>query len=79
MTSFLILFGSTDATAKYTPWITNDAVIAGILMAMLGFVFWSSSQSHAGWKTLYKWAPMLLMCYFLRSLLTAFRVVDPLE
>lgn len=62
---------------QFVPPITNDAVIAGILMAMLGWVFWTSNSAHPFWKTFYKWVPMLLMCYFLPSLLTAFRLVDP--
>lgn len=58
-------------------WITNDAVIFGILMMMLGFVFWTSSSENRYWKLFYKLVPMLLLCYFLPSLLTLFRVVDP--
>ena len=71
------LLASTGEAANFTPRITNDAVIAGILMAILGFVFWSSHHRHPAWKAFYKWVPMLLMCYFLPSLLTAFRIVDP--
>ncbi len=59
------------------PLITNDAVIAGMIMAMLGFVFWTSSRDHGFWKVFYKCVPMLLACYFLPSLLTAFQIVDP--
>ena len=65
------------ANAEFNPMITNDAVIFGILMMMLGFVFWTSSLEHKFWKTLYQVFPMLLLCYFLPSLLTLFRVVDP--
>jgi uncharacterized membrane protein len=71
------LLASTGGAVDLDPLITNDAVIAGILMAILGFVFWSSHHSHPAWKSFYKWVPMLLLCYFLPSLLTAFRLVDP--
>ncbi len=57
--------------------MTNDAVIFGILIAMLGFVFWSSSSKAPLWRKFYKWVPMLLLCYFLPSLLTVFGIVDP--
>lgn len=65
------------ANTEFDPLITNDAVVFGILMMMLGFVFWTSSLEHKFWKTLYQVFPMLLLCYFLPSLLTLFRVVDP--
>ncbi len=60
-----------------TPLITNDAVIFGILMMMLGFVFWSSSSENRFWARFYRVFPMLLLCYFLPSLLTLFGIVDP--
>lgn len=59
--------------------ITNDAVVFGMLMAILGFVFWTSNLEVPFWKGFYKFIPMLLMCYFLPSLLTLFGIVDPDE
>lgn len=67
----------TDEHAEAPPLITNDAVIFGILLAILGFVFWSSTSEFVIFRTFYKVVPMLLMCYFLPSLLTLFGVVDP--
>ncbi len=52
-----------------TPLITNDAVVFGLLMAILGFVFWSASQKQGFWKKFYTIVPSLLVCYFLPSLL----------
>ena len=57
--------------------IENDAVVFGMLMVLLGFVFWSSSSDIPAFRAFYKVIPMLLMCYFLPSLLTLFGVVDP--
>ena len=57
--------------------IKNDAVILGILMVMLGVIFWTSSSKNKVWKSFYKVIPMLLVCYFLPSLLTFFGIVDP--
>ena len=59
--------------------IQNDAVIFGILIAILGFVFWTSSLGTRFWKVFYQIFPMLLLCYFLPSLLTLFGIVDPKE
>ena len=56
--------------------ITNDAIIFGILCLMLGFVFWTSSIKTGFWGMFYKIVPMLLVCYFLPSLLTFFGLVD---
>ena len=57
--------------------LTNDAVIFGILAAMLGAVFWTSSSANPLWKRFYSIFPPLLLCYFLPSLLTAFNLIDP--
>lgn len=59
------------------PLISNDAAILGILMVLLGAVFWTSNLKGTFWQTFYKFVPMLLLCYFLPSLLTLFRLVDP--
>jgi len=56
--------------------ITNDAVVLGLLMALLAFVFYTSSSSHPGLKKFYSIIPMLLLCYFLPSLLNTFNIVD---
>lgn len=61
----------------FEPLITNDATIFGILMIILAFVFWSSKSEIRGFKAFYKVVPMLLMCYFLPSLLTLFGIVNP--
>ena len=57
--------------------IQNDAAIFGILIAILGFVFFTSSSENPIFRKFYKYVPMLLMCYFLPSLLTFFGVVNP--
>ena len=59
--------------------LTNDAVIFGILAAMLGLVFWTSGSGHPFWRRFYAIFPPLLLCYFLPSLLTASGLVDPEE
>ena len=56
--------------------IQNDAVLFGILMVMLGLIFWTAQLQYPFWKTFYKFIPMLLLCYFLPSLLTTAGLVD---
>jgi len=57
--------------------ITNDAIVFGILMVLLAFIFKTSSSNNPFWKKFYRVIPMLLLCYFLPSLLTTFDIVDP--
>ncbi len=57
--------------------ITNDAIIFGILLVLLAFIFRTSSSKNPFWQKFYKVIPMLLLCYFLPSLLTTFGVVNP--
>ncbi|MCT7940965.1 DUF819 domain-containing protein [Shewanella holmiensis] len=56
--------------------VTNDATALGLLAAILGFVFYTSSSPHPFWQKFYKFIPALLLCYFLPSLLNTFGVVD---
>jgi uncharacterized membrane protein len=58
------------------PLIQNDAVLLGLLMVILGFIFKTSSSKKPFWQKFYKVIPMLLMCYFVPSLLTTFKIVD---
>ncbi|MEM9556603.1 MAG: DUF819 family protein [Acidobacteriota bacterium] len=62
--------------AETLPLITNDAVVLGLLMCILGFVFWGSSRTEGFWARFYAVVPSILMCYFLPSLLATFHVID---
>ena len=56
--------------------ITNDAVIFGILMSILGFVFYTSSINSNFWKNFYTLFPVLLLCYFLPSLFNTLGIIN---
>ena len=56
--------------------IDNDAVIFGILILNLGFVFYTSNLNNIFWKRFYTFFPVLLVCYFLPSLLNYFELID---
>jgi uncharacterized membrane protein len=51
------------------PFFTNDAVVLGILLAVLAFVFVTSNLPAEGWQKFYRYVPALLLCYFLPALL----------
>lgn len=57
--------------------IENDAIVFGILAVILAVVFKTSSSNNNFFKTFYKIVPMLLLCYFIPSLLTTFGLVNP--
>ncbi len=59
------------------PLIKNDAVLLGLLMVILGVIFKTSSSDRPVFRKFYKVIPMLLLCYFIPSLLTTFKIVDP--
>ncbi|QSE96196.1 DUF819 family protein [Fulvivirga lutea] len=59
--------------------ITNDAIIFGILMMMLALIFKTSSLKTPFWTKFYKVIPVILLCYFLPSLLNTFGIVDAEE
>ena len=56
--------------------IDNDAVIFGILILILGFVFYTSNLNNIFWKRFYTFFPVLLVCYFLPSLLNYLKLID---
>ncbi len=56
--------------------IENDAVTLGLLILLLAGIFYTSSSSNPVFKRFYRVIPMLLLCYFLPSLLTTFNIVD---
>ena len=57
-------------------YITNDAVVLGLLIAILAFVFYTSSKKEGFWSNFYTYVPGLLLCYFLPSLLNTFGIID---
>ncbi len=55
--------------------ITNDAVTFGLLMIILAFIFKTSSSKKPLWQKFYTYVPMLLLCYFVPSLLNTLGIV----
>ncbi|GAA5035377.1 membrane protein [Marivirga lumbricoides] len=61
---------------KHTPLITNDAVVLGLLMMILAFVFITASSKKPGWQKFYRFIPSVLLCYFLPSILNTFGIIS---
>jgi len=59
------------------PIFTNDAIVFGILMLSLGFVFYTENIKTGFWSKFYKIVPGLFMAYFIPALFTTFRVIAP--
>lgn len=59
------------------PTFTNDAIVFGILMISLGFVFYTESKTSGFWHKFYKIVPGLFMAYFIPALFTTFGIISP--
>lgn len=59
-----------------TPLITNDAVVLGLLLSILAFVFVTSHSQRPVFKAFYRYVPAILLCYFLPSLLNSIGIVS---
>jgi len=58
------------------PLITNDAVVLGLLISILAFVFTTARSKNNFWKIFYKFVPALLLCYFIPSLFNSFGIIN---
>ena len=58
------------------PVFTNDAVVFGLLMISLGFVFYTSSIKTGFWAKFYKIVPGVLMCYLIPAILNSAGLID---
>ncbi|MDB9723704.1 DUF819 family protein [Polaribacter sp.] len=59
------------------PIFTNDAIVFGVLMSSLGFVFYTENLTSGFWPKFYKIVPGLFMAYFIPAIFTTFGVISP--
>ena len=59
------------------PIFTNDAIVFGILMLSLGFVFFTEGLKTGFWPKFYKIVPGLFMAYFIPAIFTTLGVISP--
>ncbi len=62
---------------KFPPIFTDDFIAFGIIMLLLGFIFYTSALKSPFWTKLYIWLPPLLLCYLLPAILTALNIISP--
>lgn len=58
------------------PIISDDAVVFGLLMLILGFIFFTSNSTNKYWSNFYKVMPALLMAYLLPSILSSLGIIS---
>lgn len=51
------------------PIFTNDAIVLGILLAVLAAIYVTSNSAHRLWRSFYRFAPPLLLAYLVPALL----------
>ncbi len=59
------------------PIFTNDAIVFGLLMLSLGFVFYTESKTSGFWPKFYKIVPGLFMAYFVPAIFTTLGIIAP--
>lgn len=58
------------------PIISNDAVVFGLLMATLAFVFATSASKHPVWVKFYTYVPTVLLCYFIPAVFNSVGLIS---
>ena len=58
------------------PIIKNDAIVFGILMGVLTFIFLTLNSSHPFWKRFYRYVPAILLCYFIPSIFNSLGIIS---
>jgi|TARA_B110000881_G_scaffold40163_1_gene32632 uncharacterized membrane protein len=58
------------------PIFNNDAIVLGLLVTILAFVFTTARSENKFWKKFYTYIPALLLCYFIPSLFNSFGIID---
>lgn len=58
------------------PLISNDAVVFGLLMAILAFVFATSASKNAFWVKFYTYVPTVLLCYFIPAVFNSLGIIS---
>jgi len=65
-----------EGTSEAAAFITNDAVVLGILLTILAVIFKTSGSKNSTWTKFYKVIPALLLCYFVPSVLNSLGVIS---
>jgi uncharacterized membrane protein len=60
-----------------SPLFQNDTIVFGVLMLVLGLIFYTSAKKDGAWSKFYKIVPALFMAYFVPAILTTFGIISP--
>lgn len=58
------------------PLIANDAVVFGLLMTILAFVFATSASKKPFWTKFYRIVPSVLLCYFIPAVFNSLGIIS---
>ncbi len=74
---FLPVSANTNPSSvnKYV-FFKNDAIVFGLLMLALGFVFYTESKKEGFWPKFYKYIPGLLMCYMIPAIFNSLGLIS---
>ncbi len=61
---------------RSAPLIQNDAIVLGLLMVILAFIFTTANSEKKFWKKFYTFIPMVLMCYFMPSIFNSLGIIS---
>ncbi|MFN2262356.1 MAG: DUF819 domain-containing protein [Psychroflexus sp.] len=61
---------------RTAPIFTNDAIVLGLLLLVLGLIFYTSTLQNKFWKTFYKYIPALLLCYLIPAILNSVGLIS---
>ncbi len=64
------------STANQWVLFKNDAIVFGLLMIALGFVFFTESKKTGFWYKFYRIVPALLMCYLVPAIFNSFGLIS---
>ncbi|HLT88386.1 MAG TPA: DUF819 family protein [Sphingobacterium sp.] len=65
-----------NAIREVTPFITDNAAVLGLLMVVLGLVFYTANLKNKYIAKFYSVIPPLLLCYFIPGLLNSANIID---
>lgn len=64
------------STVNQFVFFKNDAIVFGLLMLALGFVFFTESKKDGFWPKFYKYIPGLLMCYMIPAIFNSLGLIS---
>lgn len=63
-----------ETIEKMPPLITNDAVVLGILLVILGGLFYLNKLK--AFQQFFRFVPLLLLCYFIPAIVNSLNIID---